>query len=1210
MCTTGTYQLTTTQVSAGVKTSCPSQSATCPGAGQYYAAAATSTYGTSSDRVCTACPAGSYSIAGTSAADSSYYMQDGTTVRPLQTSATVINPGCTVQTTQCGAGQYYATAATTMVDRVCTDCPAGSFFLGSEVQSSAYFVDGSTTTARTLQTAANCHTQSTTCAAGSYYSAAAGAAADRTCTPCGPGTYSSMGATATPSRYYQTGTSGSKFGFQSALCSTQSPTCEAGKYYTAAATTTLDRGCTDCDAGYFLLSSELQVSTYLLDDGSVRPYQLASTCHQQTDTCAKGTYYSAAATTTLNRVCTACAASTSHRYNDQASASTLATSLETQCLKACGSCDATTQTQAVGGACKDDTDTVCQCKAGYKQLATTAGAPSCSLCPPGTYATAGAASCSPCGAGRWSANVNGGPGPEQVSANACGYCNAGTYSTAYDPNASGSQADTVGSAATCSTCPANSYSTSGGAHPGTTSTCTACIAGSISTATPSDTCLCAPTVLHATWASASNTCPCDTGYYENGKSTTSPTDVTKVRCLPCSGTTTTGASGTCGCSDPHATYRYYAVGTTTVVNACVCDAAYAQAFDQATGDVVCVPCATRPNTANTANTAGAVSTCTTCLAGYTSSATNGYGDTAASGGVFCESAAYPSASASATATSTASASSSATATPSAAGSPSASVSRSAQSTPTVTASSKPPVGFVPANLVVLRIGDGITALAAGVAAGAYIDEYDVNEAPLAPAQRQSVALPVATSATAPNRLTVLGTDAGVSLTRTASGDQIVLAGLDAPLQAAGADAAGADVKRVLGLVAYDGKVNTATTAAYATGTGDSAPSNLLHGGCSKDGKRFYATGSREFFGVIKLDKGVASTTQGGKKIDDVTAFVAACAVYNNVLYVVGKNAVGLLGPTVVVPDTTTVTSDSTGTADFWGLPLSKATGANGNLPGATYLGASTGRASAGAGGLVFVGPTLMFVSDPAANAILAYSRADNMAGQSDAAAWLAVKPITPTVYVLPTSTVNNGGGPQGLAVDRVGTTLWVQTAGQVLAFNVTSRTWLNNGAPIVTAKEGTALRGVALAVSLACAPPRAPRVRACSRGSGCGHERGRTSLGRVAGVGAQNPPDALHLTQTFLLLRSPHPPAACTALIPKSPSSTPTAAGAPALQLPRGPAVAAELCVALCARDRLHHRHRERRPGHSRAARGLQPRLLWREPRGERGRLNEHHDVH
>ena len=110
----------------------------------------------------------------------------------------------------------------------------------------------------------------------------------------------------------------------SACASTQSASCATGSFYSAAASTTADRTCTACPAGTFSAASS--ASTF----GTAVQTTCAST---QSASCAAGSYYSAASTATADRTCAPCAAGT---FSAAPTASTFASTV----LAACPACSA------------------------------------------------------------------------------------------------------------------------------------------------------------------------------------------------------------------------------------------------------------------------------------------------------------------------------------------------------------------------------------------------------------------------------------------------------------------------------------------------------------------------------------------------------------------------------------------------------------------------------------------------------------------------------------------------------------------------------------------------------------------------------------------------------------------------------------------------------------------------------------------------------
>ena len=188
-----------------MSTSCQAQSSTCD-QGLFYAAAAALTL----DRLCLPCTPGTWSGAPTPSL-----------------AKTGPSLACPPQSAACPAGTYYAAPCTATSDRVCTTCVVGTF---AEEPSTSTF---------DTNVSAACAPQVATCVPGTYYSAPSTPLADRTCTPCAAGTFS---ATSTPSPYV--------FGAVLPTgCAPQSPTCAAGTFYFAAATFTTDRVCAVCPVG-------------------------------------------------------------------------------------------------------------------------------------------------------------------------------------------------------------------------------------------------------------------------------------------------------------------------------------------------------------------------------------------------------------------------------------------------------------------------------------------------------------------------------------------------------------------------------------------------------------------------------------------------------------------------------------------------------------------------------------------------------------------------------------------------------------------------------------------------------------------------------------------------------------------------------------------------------------------------------------------------
>ena len=190
------------------------------------------------------------------------------------TLSTPVSTSCQAQTSTCGQGLYYASAATFTTDRVCLPCTPGTF--------SAAPTPSLATTGASLA----CPAQSAVCPAGTYYAAPCSATTDRICKTCVVGTCAKEPSTSTFATNVLR------------ACAPQVDTCVPGTYYSAPSTPLADRTCTACAPGTF--SAESTPSPYVF--GAVLP----TSCAPQSPTCPAGTFYVAASTPTTDRVCAVC----------------------------------------------------------------------------------------------------------------------------------------------------------------------------------------------------------------------------------------------------------------------------------------------------------------------------------------------------------------------------------------------------------------------------------------------------------------------------------------------------------------------------------------------------------------------------------------------------------------------------------------------------------------------------------------------------------------------------------------------------------------------------------------------------------------------------------------------------------------------------------------------------------------------------------------
>jgi len=175
--------------------------------------------------------------------------------------------------------------------------------------------------------------------------------------------------------------------------------------------------------------------------------------------------------------------------------------------------------------------------------------------------------------------------------------------------------------------------------------------------------------------------------------------------------------------------------------------------------------------------------------------------------------------------------------------------------------------FTPGNLVVLRIGDGLTALTSGNATSVFLDEYTSSGALV-----RSIPMPVA--ATGTNKRLTLSVSAADKtegyLSRSPDGKFLALAGYDAAPGLAGVStSASATVKRTIGIVDADGIVNTSTSLNTFSGV-------AIRSAVTSNGTDIWTTGG---------NNGIRYTTLGSATSIAITTPTARCLnIFNNQLY--------------------------------------------------------------------------------------------------------------------------------------------------------------------------------------------------------------------------------------------------------------------------------------------------------------------------------------
>jgi len=230
-CPTGTFSTSNNATACTAWRSC--------GAGQFVSLDGSSTQ----DRSCASCAAGTFSSAQNSAACTAYHSCTAgqfVMVTPSSTRdrgcascasgqfSTAMNAASCTAWSTCEPGTYVGAAGTASADRVCTNCQSGTY--------------------SSSENAAQC-VPAGQCAAGTRQTAPATSTMPATCAPCPVGWYCPGGTN--PGGACGSGSWDHDMNSASA-CAPWS-NCSAGRYISPGApgSTTADRQCTDCAAGTF-----------------------------------------------------------------------------------------------------------------------------------------------------------------------------------------------------------------------------------------------------------------------------------------------------------------------------------------------------------------------------------------------------------------------------------------------------------------------------------------------------------------------------------------------------------------------------------------------------------------------------------------------------------------------------------------------------------------------------------------------------------------------------------------------------------------------------------------------------------------------------------------------------------------------------------------------------------------------------------------------
>ena len=509
------------------------------------------------DRICATCPSGTFSAAANSVSCTSWSVcnpgnyvsvaPSATTDRgcarcPAGTLTSSANQSSCLASEDCPAGTVQTGSGTASSAPVCAPCRAGQYCAGASAAAAScmgdtWDDDGNPATACV---------DMTICNAGTSISQPGSATANRSCTICAPGSFSTMNnmTSCTPWSNCPAGTFVSNLPTaavdrictpcaagtsatadnQSACLATTS--CAAGTVQTAAATTTAARLCRSCSSGEFCaggLAAAVSCTGDTWDDDG----NPSTACAVKT-LCAPGAYVSQSGSPTTDRACSPCASGSFSTTTNAAACSTWSTCpAGSQVVtppsasndRLCAACAAATYS-------KSENQSTClavgDCAAGTVQTraATSTSAPVCAPCSAGEYCAGHLAPAAPCVDDSW--DNDGNPATACVGKTVC---------------KAGAKVDSPGSATTdriCVSCTSGSFSTVDNAV--TCAAWTDCPAGSYSTFPwPTTDRGCAPCAA-GTYSASANLSSClPVGVCQAGTvQTRAATPTSPPVCAPCS----------------------------------------------------------------------------------------------------------------------------------------------------------------------------------------------------------------------------------------------------------------------------------------------------------------------------------------------------------------------------------------------------------------------------------------------------------------------------------------------------------------------------------------------------------------------------------------------------------------------------------------------------------------------------------------------------
>jgi hypothetical protein len=265
-----------------------------------------------------------------------------------------------------------------------------------------------------------------------------------------------------------------------------------------------------------------------------------------------------------------------------------------------------------------------------------------------------------------------------------------------------------------------------------------------------------------------------------------------------------------------------------------------------------------------------------------------------------------------------------------------------------------PNTFGAGDILIYRVGDGISPTSGSTDNVVYIDEYNPSTSALV----QSILMP---SFSVPGGNQALTSDAFQAaegqLSLSSDGQYVLLTGYDAPPGGPAPDtSAAASIPRTIGEISFNGTINTSMALT------DAADGGSIRGAASPDGQKIYVAGSTGGVRFVNgYSAGLTTSTQIDTASNNATTPLSlqSPVIAGGQLYVSDSSTSGTVNPTIKVAQVGTGLPTTSGQHDTTlpGLP-DPGTLAPGNPLGYFFTTLGTGP---------FVGPNTLYIADDGAN---------------------------------------------------------------------------------------------------------------------------------------------------------------------------------------------------------------------------------------------------